>query len=475
MSILRKCSVAALLAAVLGSVPAIEPVQASTDLSAPYNDEFGHYHTVFKKGPLIPNLDQKYVPQGISYWPSKNWILIAYYYHDKNSPTTVKDSIIAVIDRATGNHVKNIYLNDDKTSGAIHHAGHVGGLAVSSNYLWVSSTAKAADSSFNTFRYKLSDVAAAGNNSGLKLDKGYNLSSASYSYYADGDLWVGKFDDTAESTLYRYNLDSAENVLASPIDSYSTPQQVQGVAITDNYIIYSQSLGRNKPSYLRIYNKAKPSNLQDSMTIPNMSEGLMVINGSLYINFESGADYYSDGSYVKKTITYGKLGFIIPDYWKKIYGSEALYAPNEGYMRTWTESDASDDLRVELEGIKYSPGSASTIATSALLPSISMDGDDFLDNDSWNYTYTNFPNPEFDNFDQGGDGIDNDNVVQVTARGSVKANYSYRFGSSFEPQNTSQSGEIRFYSSMSDWNGKNMIPKQTDYLGKVPWKYGLNK
>ncbi|MCJ8012069.1 hypothetical protein MUG84_09970 [Paenibacillus sp. KQZ6P-2] len=279
--------------------------------AAAASDPFAAYHKVFKKGPTIPNLDTHYVPQGMTYYPAKNWILISYYYHNKSNDSLVKDSLIAVVDAGSGKFVKNVYLSDEKQSGGISHSGHVGGMGVSKSYLWIASSASTADTQYNMLRYKLSDVSAAKNNSHLKLNKGYKLKASSYATVADGDLYVGKFDEKNSSYLYRYDLNSSENPSASPIATYKTPAKVQGVAVTGSNLIFSASYGRNNPGYLYIYTKAASPKLKKTMKIPNMSEDLAIINGNLYINFESGAKYYSNSSYVKKTLSYAKLSSVL--------------------------------------------------------------------------------------------------------------------------------------------------------------------
>lgn len=275
--------------------------------AAAASDPFAAYHKVFKKGPKIPNLDTHYVPQGMTYIPSKNWILISYYYHNKSNESLVKDSLIAVVNAGTGKFVKNVYLSDEKKS----HTGHVGGMGVSRSYLWIASSTNAKDSKYNMLRYKLSDVAAAKNNSHLKLNKGFKLKASSYATVADGDLYVGKFDEKNNSSLYRYDLSSSENPSSSPKTTYKTPAQVQGVAVTGSHLIFSTSYGRNNPGYLRIYTKAASPKLKKTMKIPNMSEDLAIIKGNLYINFESGAKYYSNASYIKKTLSYAKLSSVL--------------------------------------------------------------------------------------------------------------------------------------------------------------------
>ncbi|GIO32528.1 MULTISPECIES: hypothetical protein [Paenibacillus] len=306
MSLLRKL-VAVMTAVIIAgaSLLGAQPGQASAA-----SDPFPDYHKVFKKGPKIPNLDTYYVPQGMTYYPAKNWILISYYYHKKNS-SAVKDSLIAVVDASTGKFVKNVYLTDEKKSGSIYHSGHVGGMGVSKTYLWVASSTDAKDSKYNMLRYKLSDLAAAKNNGHLKLNKGFKLKASSYATVADGDLYVGKFDEKNNSSLYRYDLNGSENPSSSPIVTYKTPAKVQGVAVTGSHLIFSTSYGRNNPGYLRIYTKASSPKLKKTMKIPNMSEDLAIIKGNLYINFESGAKYYSDSSYIKKTLSYAKLSSVI--------------------------------------------------------------------------------------------------------------------------------------------------------------------
>ncbi|SDT10654.1 hypothetical protein SAMN05444162_3101 [Paenibacillaceae bacterium GAS479] len=301
---MRRLKLLALSAAIaIGALFTAQPQQAAAAITP-----FSTYHDLFKKGPKIPNLNTThYVPQGLTYYPDKNWILISYFYHNKNQPTLAKNSLIAVVDAKTGKFVKNVYIEDEKKSGGIYHKGHVGGMGVSESYLWIASSTSSRDSKYNMLRYELSDLASAKNKSRLKLNKGFKLKASSYATVADGDLYVGRFDEKNQSSLYRYNLNSSENPSTSPINTYKTPAKVQGVAVTDNHLLFSQSYGRNNPSYLMIYTKQASPAHKKTIKIPNMSEGMEIIKGTLYISFESGAKYYSDSSYIKKTLSYAKV------------------------------------------------------------------------------------------------------------------------------------------------------------------------
>ncbi|MBA4493137.1 SH3 domain-containing protein [Paenactinomyces guangxiensis] len=84
------------------------------------------------------------------------------------------------------------------------------------------------------------------------------------------------------------------------------------MAMTADRVIYSQSCGRTNDSKLITYTKGTNGTQVDSMVAPPMSEGLAIINNSLYVSFESGAKpYLSGGKYPLYHLYYSPLGSFI--------------------------------------------------------------------------------------------------------------------------------------------------------------------
>ena len=79
---------------------------------------------------------------------------------------------------------------------------------------------------------------------------------------------------------------------------------VQGIIVTDNNIIISQSYTYLINSKLRIYNinnntkKLDNSNLDKTITLPPMAEGMFIKDNDIYILFESNSNSYK-GAYPK--------------------------------------------------------------------------------------------------------------------------------------------------------------------------------
>lgn len=78
---------------------------------------------------LIPGQSENMIPQGLTYWPEKDWVLISSYDKKKNNP-----SAIFALDRETGKFVAqfNLYEKDGKPWKC-----HAGGIGVSEYNLYI--------------------------------------------------------------------------------------------------------------------------------------------------------------------------------------------------------------------------------------------------------------------------------------------------------------------------------------------------
>lgn len=288
---------------------------------------YDEFFSIGSEGPIIPGLDQDYIQQGMDYYEENDWILIS-YYHDGGQP-----SIIAVVERSTGNFVKAVKLAKDAVT---PYAEHAAGIAVSNQHVWIASWKHA-------YQLKLVDLEQAVNMDTLVFsdiieleNKGGNIG------YEDGILWVGEYgrynystDATHHMTNrmgqthkawmagFRLNANDTINTTRKrpgtnevvPDYLLSIPDEIQGMEIIGNKFILSKSYGPEWDSELLVYELnltntphattnrfGSPSvpiwfldnqNLIKSLVMPPQSEGLFAYDGNVYVSFESASPKFT--------------------------------------------------------------------------------------------------------------------------------------------------------------------------------------
>lgn len=285
-------------------------------------------------GLVIGGLAQGLVPQGLTFYQKKDWLLSISYVDDEIRPGT-----ITVTDRTTGKLVKSVVLyNTDGTP----YTGHAGGVTVSRDHGWVASENY-------LFSFHLSDLVEAENNGEIKFTKQIPLPvEAAYTVYDEGILWVGEFYEASSyptdsshhienrdgkmhyAWMLGYDLERNNDMLSkaswngsaeqTSVPDYilSTTEKVQGAIVqkaSRNGITLSTSYGRandsvlyryeyplkeDPHSYVKVEGKDVPLWFLDGHTakprqsieaIP-MPEGIVEVQKELYVIFESGADKY---------------------------------------------------------------------------------------------------------------------------------------------------------------------------------------
>lgn len=326
-----------LLAACTGGAPAPTQPDAKPPATAPkLKDNESKYAPLYAKlwsisdqGPVIPGLNEDVVPQGLAYWPEQNWLLISSYVDNGTA------SNLTIVDATSGEVVKRLFL---KKEDGKPYTGHAGGVAVSAKHAWISSEER-------VYWIPLADLAAATAEAQVQFGGSFPTGTrASFDSYADGILWIGEFytlpdypvdpshtlRNNEPSQYYAwvegYVLDKVTDQPtpgASPDYILSIADKIQGMAVTPDHIILSQSYGRAKDSYLLKYTKpdlkGEPhqrvqvggksvpvwfldrkslSKEEGSLKVPPMSEGIVTDGANrLFVLFESGAlKYRSSGS-----------------------------------------------------------------------------------------------------------------------------------------------------------------------------------
>ncbi|CAG7648268.1 hypothetical protein PAESOLCIP111_05567 [Paenibacillus solanacearum] len=282
-----------------------------------------NFFKVSEKGPIIPGLQQYLVPQGMAYDAAHNWLLISHYREGKSS-------MLSVVDMITGKLIKAMELYSNASTA---YKGHAGGVAVSPNYVWLSSD-------YKVYQIKMDDLVSAQDGGKLVFSSSFNTETkGSFLTYADGFLWSGDYEDLANYStkashyltnrdnqphhgwVAGYRLDATGTPAASPEQIFSIPDKIQGMAFVQDKIVLSRSGGRTNMSQLIVYKNPLKSNIPsdktvdvggtgvpltildgvnaiNSLIIPPMSEGVYEYKGKLYVLFESGAaTYLYNGTY----------------------------------------------------------------------------------------------------------------------------------------------------------------------------------
>lgn len=275
---------AALMAPWVSSANAADPPRYKT------------YYEIFDRGKApIPGADTRWVPQGLTYWPDRDSLIISYYDADKKL-----NSRLAVIDRASGRK-QSIFELPEK--------GHVGGLAMSASNLWVASSGTVS-------RISKVSLARAASGDRLPVDSTHKLAATSFATFDGTNLWVGTYDKDGDDPqyAYRYPLGAGELPAASYDRRVAIPNNVQGMAIKGARVVLSISGGRgmDADSKLEVHPLSSPTGKPTRrITAPNMSEGIVFGNGKVHVLYESGAKKYAGADYRVKTVHHGRTSDLL--------------------------------------------------------------------------------------------------------------------------------------------------------------------
>ncbi|MFP4491858.1 MAG: hypothetical protein ACLFNZ_10310 [Spirochaetaceae bacterium] len=301
----------------------------------------GNYSDYVGMGPLVPGILEGAVPQGMAYWAEEETMIISnYMYNDR-------PGVLTLVSMKEMEQNKTIWLNDND---GMPHKGHLGGLAVLGENLWVASgnhfyslpldlVSETEDNGILTLPPPLrSEVTGSfASNLGEYLMIGEFRNSnrqfqkpASHTYKTSGGGFnyalMAAFKTEADTGVLLSDRTPGGDV--KPEFFLSIPDEVQGAAFLGNRIILSQSYGRRRPSRLSVYTsplsgkqagepEGKPddtftledgsevpvyfldySNLEKVSTLPPMSEGIVDYYGSVAVLFESGSVKFRRGAYL---------------------------------------------------------------------------------------------------------------------------------------------------------------------------------
>lgn len=282
-------------------------------------------------GPVIPGLAQDLIPQGITYYKKKDWILTVNYLENGRPGT------LTVVDATTEKLVKSVLLyNQDGTP----YTGHAGGLTISKDHVWIASENY-------LYPFRIDDLVNAPDNGEIQFVHHIPVPlDAAYTVYNEGILWVGEFyeakdyptdpshhmetrtGDMHHAWMIGFDLrpntdmltteqwNGSSDHLAVPDYVLSTTDKVQGAIVQKKGVTLSTSYGRGNDSVLYRYEHPLKDEPHDYVTVGEKSVPLWFLDGfqskpresieaipmpegivdvhpkHLYVTFESGANKY---------------------------------------------------------------------------------------------------------------------------------------------------------------------------------------
>ncbi len=299
----------------------------------------------FKSDFIIPGLFEGIIPQGICYISKTDTFAVSGYYEDGLFP-----SMLMLISAKTGKFTKAFPLQnvDGKD-----YFGHAGGIAASDDYIYITSES-------TCYIFEIDSLEKLKNGETLKFKSNFKLNTkGSFACFYNDILWTGDFIESSDKarecakkittltsgeTFYAYcegyvlkdglpdiKKINSENNGYIPDYMIAIPEQVQGMCFTHSgKLVFSTSYGRKNNSKIYVYEDvlltdrvgtytidgteidllACGSNLlKETIIAPPMAEGIVQVDSSQYIIFESGAEKYRNhrGKYPTDTAYKGNI------------------------------------------------------------------------------------------------------------------------------------------------------------------------
>lgn len=225
--------------------------------------------------------------QGLCFTP--DYILMTAYSEEKNVP-----GALMVFNRQSGEYLVTLGMNKES---------HLGGIAFDGENLWVchSNSTTLERISYQYIQLIANDAPGYCIDASAISDEYRLKNTPSCITYYGGRIWVASYNKMFHSKMYSYSYDPETDSIAM-LGSYNIPSKVQGVAFDSNGSVYlSTSLGRNKSSYLKVYNSllslnSYPGNPYVKVEMPPCSEEIAIADNNLYILFESASFKYFEGT-----------------------------------------------------------------------------------------------------------------------------------------------------------------------------------
>lgn len=237
-------------------------------------------------------------PQGLSF--AENFVIISAY-----SASYSHNSVLWFLDRESGDYLKTIVLPT---------TSHVGGIAYDTQHerLWITTTDKDSSSQISALDLEtLNREDFSKSQKEVTFDQQYdldNIEKSSYMSYYDNHLLVGYFDKDEKGHLGIFDLDNqgllfrkkGGNDGYQPKRVIDTLKKIQGVAVGDKEIIFSQSYGKDDSKLLffafdnldNLGHLDQEKDIEKDLAAPPYMQQIVAEEDGIYLLFESSAFKY---------------------------------------------------------------------------------------------------------------------------------------------------------------------------------------
>lgn len=207
---------------------------------------------------------------------------------------TAHNSVIYIIDRESGEYIKNMVLPDKN---------HVGGLATDGKVIYV---AKSTNKQVSVITMAQIDNILATKSLSVKVKYDYTVDcncTASFVTYFDNTLWVGVFNEKANGELNAFSVNNKTFELTKKL-TLEIPAKANGACFTEIdgeiCLAVNTSYGRKNPSQIYLFGVTDYGTGKMVITekgrylSPPTVQNSCVYEGKVYYLYESAATCYSE-------------------------------------------------------------------------------------------------------------------------------------------------------------------------------------
>lgn len=207
---------------------------------------------------------------------------------------TTHNSVIYIVDKISGEYVKNLVLPD---------TNHVGGLATDGENIFV---AKSTDKQVSVITLSQIQNAIASDEYSVKAEYDYSVDcsvTASFVTYYNDILWVGVFDEENDGALCGFTVDNNSFELSEAV-TLTIPAKANGASFTEinGEVCFNvnSSYGRKNLSDVYLYSVTNYGaenmaiTLKDTYKAPPTIQNSCFIEDKVLFIFESAATCYSE-------------------------------------------------------------------------------------------------------------------------------------------------------------------------------------
>jgi hypothetical protein len=258
-------------------------------------------------GPRLKHLEDGWIPQGQGYDDGRGQVITSYYRKSGPPIHSLELVLLSIQDKKSGDEKLNAILGGN---GDFPPPSHGGGVSTDGKYVYVADT----DAVYTYTRKELADSARNGGFAKpidvMRLPKDTEdpnpesetplISNGSFMTVKDGYAYVGGYSkdgDGKAGAVWRYAIDpdSGKLIKGSREGPIRAPDRAQGIAVVDGALLFTT--GKHELVY-QPYDKDRfTADIDGRKDISNgridpYAQGLNIIDGEVWVTYESGADKY---------------------------------------------------------------------------------------------------------------------------------------------------------------------------------------